>query len=256
MRFATFGFKAIRRLRYLLETPSTALEVRHEGLDLRARTTLGERSVLLELRHFLDGQDLTVYDIGASHGSYTSALAKLGNVGRVVAFEPLPDVFADLQRRVAGLPNVACFNLALGDESGTTTFYRSAFSYSSSLLLMEPLHKAMFPQSAESTAIPVRVDQLDELAEREKLPMPDFVKIDVQGAEDRVLKGGSKTIRKARYCMLEMSYCRLYQNSPLFDDIYCQMRALGFSLVGVVDQVRGVTGKPLQADGIFHRDGG
>jgi FkbM family methyltransferase len=255
MRPSTFGWRACRKLRYLLEKPYTKFKVMETGLPLREPMTHGERCVLLQLQHYLDGENLIIYDIGASHGSYTSAFAKMGRVRQVVAFEPIPSVFQDLDRKMAGYPHVTCLNLALGDTDGPSTFHQSAFSYSSSMLPMEELHKTEFPQSAQSTAITVQVARLDEVVAERNLPPPHFVKMDVQGFEDRVIRGGEKTLRNAKYCMLEMSLFRLYEGAPLFDDLYRVVRDLGFHLVGVVDQVTGASGQMLQIDAVFQRDG-
>jgi FkbM family methyltransferase len=255
MQPSTLGFKVVRKLKHWLGPASTWFEVRHAGVPLRSKATHRERSVLLELHPFLDGKDMTVYDVGASHGDYTTAFARSANVAKVYAFEPIPAVFRSLKTRTEALPQVTCFNVALGDSNGTATFYESAFSYSSSMLPMEELHKREFPESSASTPIDVRVERLDDLVAREGLAPPDFLKLDVQGFEDRVLRGGENTVRSARYCMLEMSLFRLYQGSPLFDDIYATMRRLGFTLVGLGGQVHGINGQALQVDGVFRRDG-
>ena len=144
-----------------------------------------------------------------------------------------------------------CLNLALGETPGEATFHRSDFTYSSSLLPMTGLHADLFPQSKGSREVVVRVDRLDDAVAREGLPPPDFVKLDVQGFEDRVLRGGAETIRRARHCMLEMSYESLYEGSLLFDDIYDMMRGLGFRVAGVAGQIHGNDGRPVQADVVF-----
>lgn len=255
MKFSTFGRRACRKLRYLLEKPYTAFQIKEAGVAVRSPMTHAERCVTLQLMHYLEGSNLVVYDVGASFGSYTSALAKMDRVDRVVAFEPIPSVFQSLSGKMSTYPQVTCLNLALGDENGSATFYESAFSYSSSMLPMKDLHKTEFPQSAESKAIEVQVARLDDLVKERNLPPPDFVKMDVQGFEDRVIRGGSATIARAKYCMLEVSLTPLYEGAPLFDDLYGEMRRIGFHLVGVVDQVTGTSGRTLQIDAVFQRDG-
>jgi len=254
MRASTFGWRACRKLRHLLEKPFTYFRALETGLPLRSSMNHGERCVLLQLEHYLDSEKLVVYDVGANRGSYTSAFAKMGRVDKVVAFEPLPDVYNELAAGMAAYPHVLCLNLALGDSDGPSTFHQSDFHYSSSMLPMEQLHKTEFPQSAGSTAITVEVARLDRLVKDLNLPLPDFVKMDVQGFEAHVIRGGWETIRHAKHCMLEMSLQRLYEGAPLFDDLYAVMRDLGFHLVGVVDQVTGASGQTLQIDAVFRRD--
>lgn len=255
MRPSTFGWRACRKLRYLLEKPYTWFKVKETGWPLRASMSHGDRCVLLQLQHYLNDEDIVVYDIGASYGSYTSAFAKMSRVRQVIAFEPIPSVFKDLSSRAARYPQVTCLNVALGESDGPATFHESAFSYSSSMLPMEQLHKTEFPQSAVSTPITVKVARLDQIVHDEGLPLPYFVKMDVQGFEDRVIRGGQATLRHAKYLMLEMSLFRLYEGAPLFDDLYHAIRELGFHLVGVVDQVTGASGQTLQIDAVFARNG-
>ena len=76
----------------------------------------------------------------------------------------------------------------------------------------------------------------------------------VQGFEDQVLQGGRETMGQAGYCLLEMSFRPLYEGSPVFDDIYRQMRELGFRLIGIVDILKGKSGLPLQVDAIFENE--
>ena len=256
MRLVTVGRRACRKARFLLEKPYTWFQTREVGLATRAPLNHSERCVALELRHYLEGEDLTVYDIGASYGTYARTLAKLSQVGRIVAFEPIPDVFEQLKSSTARLPNVRCFNLALGDTNGPSTFHQNDFSYSSSMLPMENLHTELFPQTVHSREITIQVARLDDVVREHDLPKPDFIKMDVQGFEDRVIAGGPETIRRARFVMLEMSLHRLYKGSPLFDDTYRLVRDLGFRLVGVADQVHGVNGKLVQIDAVFEREPG
>jgi FkbM family methyltransferase len=253
---AAVGFRLCRKLTHLLNKPLTWFDLHKEGVPLRAPATHWERSIILDLRHYLDAPGMTVYDIGASVGNYAAAFAKLRNVGRVYAFEPAPGPYQQLTKRVGGFPHVTCFNLALGDRSGLERFNENNFTFASSILPMEHLHKAEFPQSAESREITVEVERLDDLVGRRGLAPPDLVKIDVQGYEDRVLRGGRATIRSARYCLLELTLRRLYQGSRLFDDLHAMMRELGFELVGVSDVVRGSSGRVLAFDGVYERGAG
>jgi hypothetical protein len=108
-----------------------------------------------------------------------------------------------------------------------------------------------FPGIAADDRIQVEVTRLDDYVREHSLPQPDLIKIDVQGYEDRVLRGGPMTIGKAKYCVIEMSMLPLYEGGPLFDDIYGMMRTMGFRLVGITGDLRGRSGRQLQADGIF-----
>jgi hypothetical protein len=92
---------------------------------------------------------------------------------------------------------------------------------------------------------------LEKAVKQFNLPPPDFIKIDAQGFEDRVIYGGKEIIKKARFCMLELSLVSLYENSILISDINSLMRSLGFRLVDIVGKITGRSGEILQLDGLY-----
>jgi hypothetical protein len=87
-----------------------------------------------QLRPALGGDSLVVYDVGASVGVFSACLAKLPNVKTVHAFEPIPESFEALTKRVGGRPQVQCHNVALSDEAGVRTMSLSWSADSSSML--------------------------------------------------------------------------------------------------------------------------
>ena len=229
-------------------------KVYESGLVNPSRLTHGEREFYLKLRFALQGQALVVYDIGASLGIISGCLAKIPSVAAVHAFEPIPTVYARLVEGMRPYPQVHCHNVAVGDMAGSATMYISKSTDSSSLLPMALLHKEEFPGTDVNDQIQVTVVRLDDYVCECRLPQPDLVKIDVQGYEDRVLRGGSKTIGQARYCVLEMSLQPLYEGAPLFDDIYCLMRDMGFRLTSLAGTLFGKSGRQLQVDTIFENN--
>ena len=129
--------------------------------------------------------------------------------------------------------------------------YISQSTDSSSLLPMAQLHVAEFPGTDVSHQIQVMMVRLDDYVHDQQLPQPHLIKIDVQGYEDRVLHGDMQTVSKAKYRVLEMSLYPLYEVNPLFDDICCLMRDMGFRPVGLAGTLLGKSGRQLQVDGIF-----
>jgi FkbM family methyltransferase len=127
-----------------------------------------------------------VLDIGASVGYYTLLAARLaGAQGRVVAFEPDLRNLRFLRAHVKAnrLPGVTVLPLALGEEEGSFRFGGGTGSGTARLC-------------TEGT-IEVPVRRLDALAAEHDL-RPRHVKIDVEGAELAVLRGGEQLIRAHR----------------------------------------------------------
>ena len=236
------------------ERAFTWWKLRETGVRAFEPLSFTERRFFLGLRPVLKDDRLVVYDIGASVGVVSGCLAKLPNITAIHAFEPIPEVFATLTARMRPYPLVQCHNVALSDDTGVMTMYISKSTDSSSLLPMAELHRTELPGTDISHQIQVGVVRLDDHVSQLSLPQPHLVKIDVQGNEDRVLRGGEKTIRQAKYCVLEMSLQPLYEGSPLFDDVYRQVRDLGFRLIGFAGDLTGQSGRQLQVDGIFENE--
>jgi FkbM family methyltransferase len=210
-----------------------------------------ERDFYLKLRSTLQGEKLVVYDIGAANGVVTGCLMKLENVAAIYAFEPIPDVYKQLENYTKSSKKVNCYNIALGDTNGSTLMYVSSKSDSSSILPMANVHVEQFPGTETQSAIDVRITRLDDFVKDNSLPLPDVVKIDVQGFEKNVIDGGINTISKSKYCILEMSLQLLYAGTPLFDEVYQLMVSLGFRLIAFSNPLTGKSGTQLQVDGIF-----
>ena len=251
--------RAASRVHRLYQQAWTLYQLREGGSpQVRERLNLQERRFYLSFRPALTGDNLVVYDVGAASGLFTGCLAKLTNVSCVHAFEPIPSAFQELTTRMQRYPHVFCHNVALGDMNGPANIWViEGCRDSSSFLKMKELHKVERPGvSYADHPERVTVVRLDDYVREKNLPLPDVVKIDVQGYEDRVLRGGENTIRHATFCILEISFEPLYEGSPIFDDIYRQMRELGFRLVGLGGELYGKSGRQLQVDGIFKNERG
>ena len=126
-----------------------------------------------------------VYDIGANVG-YFSLLASVlvGPQGQVAAFEPLPRNIHFLQRHIHinRLDNVAVIEAAVSDHAGHAHFNLGASSAMGHL--------------AEEGEIEVELVALDSLVDQGRLPPPDVIKVDVEGAEYEVLHGAQKLLEK------------------------------------------------------------
>ncbi|MEH2464010.1 FkbM family methyltransferase [Nostoc sp.] len=123
----------------------------------------------------------TVVDIGANVGFFTILLSRLvGNTGFVIAFEPLTRDLEMLYRHIHlnNIKNVTVYGSAVAEKEGVMRF-NTSMAYSQSHL-------------SETGDIEVQVVTLDSLLDNfKKLERKvSLLKIDVEGAEDRVLEGG------------------------------------------------------------------
>ena len=134
-----------------------------------------------------------VYDVGAWEGVFTLFFARaVGAAGQVIAFEPNPSNAARLRENLAlnGLTNARLVELALGERTGSAWLAAPAGASGRGVLTATPTGQA------------VAVQTLDGLIAALGLPAPNFVKIDVEGAELAVLRGGADTLARCRPALL------------------------------------------------------
>ena len=196
----------------------------------------------------------TVIDIGANDGAYAEYLDGFFEPAAIHAFEPLPACQEKLRARQARLPRLELHAVALDDRAGEATFYSNSYAPASSLLRISDLARSTFPETEREAPTRVRVARLDDLLDADRLERDILIKIDVQGVEDRVIRGGERVFAAARYVLIEMSFVPMYEGQPLFEEVHAQLGALGLRLAGFKDQIgNAATGQPLFAHCLYHR---
>jgi FkbM family methyltransferase len=142
----------------------------------------------------------TFVDIGANHGYFTLiAASQVGPSGRVYAFEPNPPVFGQLAAhvRLNGFDDrVRLSDAAQSDRDGEATFFVSQCPTNSGLSSLAPAAERLEGGllSSEHT-VRVRTETFDGWYARTRPGRIAVVKIDVEGAEDRVLAGMTATLQ-------------------------------------------------------------
>jgi FkbM family methyltransferase len=124
-----------------------------------------------------------VFDLGANVGYYTLLSSfRSGPRGRVYAFEPLPRNIQFLKRHLAlnRIENTVLLEAAVTDHGGTIRFE-------------EDLSTSRGRIGGQGT-LEVRAVALDEWVDREGIPLPDLLKIDIEGAEYRALQGAGRIL--------------------------------------------------------------
>ena len=194
----------------------------------------------------------TVLDIGGNIGQFSKTMRMLLPNAQIYAFEPLPECYDKMVNLMQGDSNFMAFNVGLGDSNSTLTMKKSSYLPSSSFLNMSEKHKEAFPQTAGSEQVNVQVKRLDDICSELNLGKNILIKVDVQGYEAIVLKGGLKVFSKAKLLIMELSYQELYDNQPLFNDIYEELTKIGFKFMGTTTQMCDPKdGQFMDADCIF-----
>jgi len=144
----------------------------------------------------------TMYDVGANIGQYALyAGRKLNAQARILAFEPEALNHAKLNKNILlnGLANVVtAYPIAVSDRTAIQHFYSKTFAPGAALhALGEPVTQGAVPFEPQNRQGTMAVS-LDDLTGRFGLPFPTHIKIDVDGIEDRIVAGASRTLEDAR----------------------------------------------------------
>lgn len=145
---------------------------------------------LANLRAIVSNLDGVAIDVGANRGIYSYALARL--FSRVMAFEPNPDVARFARRKLPG--NVEVLEVALGAREHSDVLHVPIVR-DRRVHLLGSLRQS---SDGEAAQVPVEVRTLDGMAVRDVR----FIKIDVEGAEEEVLRGAARTIGRDRPVLL------------------------------------------------------
>jgi len=138
--------------------------------------------------------DSVFLDIGANVGLFSLLAARVIQTGRIFSFEPLPETHRDLLANIAlnrAADRIEPLALALSDRSGegyiTSDFHASNF---------------LVDASAVSPKQPIALSTLDAFAAARRFERIDLIKLDVEGCELSVLRGGLATLRRFQPMLL------------------------------------------------------
>lgn len=164
-----------------------------------------------------------VLDVGANVGAYTLLFAQwVGPAGRVFAFEPAPDTRAGLERHLAlnGVADrVEIVAAAAAATEALVPFAVDPFGGASSLHV----------SPGATSVITVPAVTIDDFCAAKRIT-PDVVKIDVEGAELEVLRGGRRVVsREAAQVFVELHPSIWSSRGWTAAHVRDELRALGFS---------------------------
>lgn len=181
-----------------------------------------------------------VLDIGANEGQSAVQILEVRPDAEIHSFEPSPEIYERLRNKIHA-PGFKAHNLALGEANGVGKFHLFPASQTNSFLEPAAGTAQVAPylnRGFETIEVPVR--RLDDyLQEHQLLRQIDYLKIDAQGFENRVLRGAPVALRRTRYLMIEVNFNQVYKGSCLVDEICYLLYGHGFRLQKTVGYLIG-----------------
>lgn len=200
------------------------------------------------------GDVATLIDIGAHDGTFAAYLARKLQPRATFAFEPLPQLQNALRRKGKVIRNLDVFPVALLDRAGSTTMYLNNNLPTSSFLPVSAIQKREFPETVGESPITIETACLDDLLKPRDLDREIFIKVDVQGVEREVMRGGRRVFEAAKYVLIEVSFAVMHENQPVFEEVHADLADLGFRFTGLRNQINSkATGQPLFGHALYVR---
>ena len=132
--------------------------------------------------------------------------------------------------------------------------FQNNYTPSSSILPMLDRHRQLWPKTAHDRPLTVKMETLDQIAQRNGIDGPSILKLDVQGFELNVLKGAEKTLTNCVLVQLEVLFEPLYESQSDFLGIMQFLSSHGLQFVDFVEQRRMKPNNSLvYADAAFMR---
>lgn len=194
----------------------------------RARKFELSADLLSDLSRLLTPSPINlIFDVGANIGQSTVKFRSTFPWSRIHAFEPASEAFLELKQRVAGDENTVTHNVALGEAPGEGQMIFDSAATNNHL-----------SSDDQGKGNEVRVLTGDMLMAQLQTPSVDFLKIDAEGHDLRVLEGFRLALEAGRVGIIQVETGFLFPSGfhvPLksfMDYLY----PLGYRIFGIYDQ--------------------
>ncbi|MEX2150265.1 MAG: FkbM family methyltransferase [Steroidobacteraceae bacterium] len=195
-----FGRRQFRRLNGLLfDLGTRGLGI----LNYQDQKISGESTFLRQ--YLRNKKSPVVLDVGANVGVYSREVARVNPSAKVFAFEPHPLAFERLASNLGSDGNFRLYNYALGAQAGGSTLYDRESGNGSS-------HASIFREviedfhHARAKGYNIEMHTLDQFVEENQLERIDLLKIDTEGYELDVLRGGVTTIGSGMVSAIQFEF--------------------------------------------------
>ena len=178
-----------------------------------------------------------IFDIGANVGQTADFYRNIFPDSSIYCFEPIPETFKKLNTHCANIDNVKCFNIAFGEKRETLNIH--AYEGESSVLnsLTDEFQSEFDSESVARKSVRIEVDTLDHFVHEHNIAEIDLLKIDTEGFEVFVLKGGAELIAsgKIHAIICEAGFMRSNKRNTYFGDINDLLEQHGYALFGIYE---------------------
>lgn len=184
-------------------------------------------------------------DIGAYEGTWTDEFKRIFPGCAILMFEGLREKESKMLATKAKYPDVDYHIVLLGADDGRTVTFNKYETASS--VFAEHHHTEAVTEIRQLTT-------LDSLTAGTGFARPAFIKLDAQGYELEILRGGGSTLSEAEFVLMEVSFLDIYLNCPLALEAIRFMGERGLVIYDICSLMRRPLDRALyQSDILFVR---
>lgn len=169
----------------------------------------------LLLNHYLR-PGYTTFDVGANVGEWSQTALNIEPSIKNFCFEPNPIVYQQLVSNL-GQSTAKLYNVAVSDRLGSDTFYNAGYNNEGDYFGGSSFYNRKHFASFDIQPIQVELETLDHFCETNQIVQIDFLKIDAEGAELRILNGATNLLTNQKIKAIQFEYggCFLDANVTL-----------------------------------------
>jgi FkbM family methyltransferase len=242
------------RVRHAMKTEAFGLLSHELDVSGMGDVALDTLEVIATIKSYLDCRGQLLVDVGAHKGLFAKPAMQALGFERFIAFEPNQALHPFLRNNTKNLDGEVR-GVGLGDAVGKFQLHVHADPSMSSLLRSDNAvlrREFDYYDPDATTTVEVDVSTLDsELKVIIDADKRFFLKVDTQGNELDVLRGGTSSLRKCIGILLEHMFVTPYEGQPVFCDLISFLEAHGFHCVAVLEIKRKKSHRITGVDFLF-----
>lgn len=211
------------------------------------------------IKSIIGNQNLTIFDIGAHRGESVENFNNYFDNPRIFSFEPFKESFEVLLLKLSKLSNTKIYNLGFSNFNGKGTLYNYVDpknpNLSSTNSILQLNQGDFIPNYSDKQKVECEFMKLDTFVEKNNIRYIDLLKIDVQGAEYKVVEGANNSLKnnKIKCVLIEIMIADYYKEQKKFDFYISLFKDYGYELKGFFNLISNKDKSLLYLDAVFSK---